>query len=267
MGKGDKIILNHYEKLAKSFGEGPHCTMQDQVIRQNEIRFFSQEIDRFCKLNGRALKVLDVGCGNGYLLDVLEKSFPESSFGGIEFSPHLFEIAKNRGLERAVVKKGDCREKNFWPNKVDLIITERVIINLLSWEEQFQAFLNIADLLHEGGLYLMSESFRTPWVQLNKGRKEMLMEEIPISPHNRYLSDKLGSVLDRIGLEEIDGLWPSNYLSTHFYLSRIFSGAVKPKGGVGKNTLFLEFFNEALPPGVGNFSPILFRVFKKVAKS
>ena len=38
----------------------------------------------------------------------------------------------------------------------------------------------------------MSESFRTPWMQLNKGRKEMLMDEIPISAHNRYLSDKLG---------------------------------------------------------------------------
>jgi len=265
MGKGDHIILNHYEKLAKSFGEGPHCTMQDQVVRQKEVQFFTQEIERFCKEKDGPAKILDVGCGNGYLLEVLERSFPHCSLGGIEFSPHLFEIAKNRGLERGLVKQGDCREKNFWPHKVDVIRTERVIINLLSWEEQFQAFQNIADRLEEGGLYLMSESFRTPWVQLNKGRKEMLMDEIPISPHNRYLSDKLGAVLDRIGLKEIEGLWPSNYLSTHFYLSRIFSGAVKPKGGVGKNTLFLEFFNEALPAGIGNFSPILFRVFKKVA--
>ncbi|MBG07241.1 MAG: hypothetical protein CME68_00645 [Halobacteriovoraceae bacterium] len=265
MGKGDHIILNHYEKLAKSFGEGPHCTMQDQVIRQKEIQFFTQEITRFCESKSKPSKILDVGCGNGYLLEVLEKSFPNYTLGGLEFSPHLFEIAKNRGLERAVVKQGDCREKEFWPHKVDLVITERVIINLLSWEEQSKAFQNIADLLHEGGLYLMSESFRTPWIQLNKGRKEMLMDEIPISPHNRYLSDKLSSVLDRMGLKEIEGIWPSNYLSTHFYLSRIFSGAVKPKGGVGKNTLFLEFFNEALPSGIGNFSPILFRVFKKVA--
>ena len=72
MGKGDHIILNHYEKLAKSFGEGPHCTMQDQVIRQKEIQFFTQEINRFCKSEERAPKILDVGCGNGYLLGVLE---------------------------------------------------------------------------------------------------------------------------------------------------------------------------------------------------
>ena len=267
MGKGDHIILNHYEKLAKSFGEGPHCTMQDQVIRQKEVQFFTQEIKRFCKEKGSPAKILNVGCGNGYLLEVLEKAFPDCLLGGLEFSPHLFEIASNRGLVKATVKQGDCREKNFWPNKVDIILTERVIINLLSWDEQAKAFQNIADLLSEGGLYLMSESFRTPWVQLNKGRKEMLMDEVPISSHNRYLSDKLGVVLDRIGLKEIDGLWPSNYLSTHFYLSRIFSGAVKPKGGVGKNTLFLEFFNEALPPAIGNFSPILLRVFKKVSKN
>ena len=76
MGKGDHIILNHYEKLARSFGEGPHCTMQDQVIRQSEVQFFVQEIKRFCEEKGPQAKILDVGCGNGYLLEVLEKTFP-----------------------------------------------------------------------------------------------------------------------------------------------------------------------------------------------
>ena len=54
--------------------------------------------------------------------------FPEV-LSRLEFSPHLFEIAKNRGLERAVVKQGDCREKNFWSSKVDVIITGRGLLS------------------------------------------------------------------------------------------------------------------------------------------
>ena len=41
MGKGDEIILKHYKKVAKSFGKGPHSSMQDQFIREKEI-----EIDK-----------------------------------------------------------------------------------------------------------------------------------------------------------------------------------------------------------------------------
>jgi SAM-dependent methyltransferase len=263
MRKGDHIILQHYKKLAKSFGPSPLCSMQDQFVRQKEIEFFCHEIERCKNEKKRPLKILDIGCGNGYLLEEMEKRFPDCEFGGVEFTPELVDIAKKRDLKRTFIKHGDCREEGLWDSPLDVVITERVIINLLSWKEQAKALQNIASLLSEDGLYLMSESFRGPWVELNLGRREMFLEEIPISAHNRYLTEKLPVFLEGIGLREIEGLWPLNYLSTHFYLSRIFTGVVKSNEVKGKNARFLSFFNEALPPGIGNFSPILFRIFKR----
>ena len=104
MGKGDEIILKHYKKVAKSFGKGPHSSMQDQFIREKEIEFFCGEIQRFRELKKKLPEVLDVGCGNGHLLEKLEEKFVDCKLKGATFNLHTrlpFSIdrAKELGMK------------------------------------------------------------------------------------------------------------------------------------------------------------------------
>ena len=70
----DKLILEHYEKIADGHQLNPSSTMEDQYIRKSEIEFFISSIRRYMLEKKRKnLSVLDLGCGNGYLLEQLKK--------------------------------------------------------------------------------------------------------------------------------------------------------------------------------------------------
>jgi SAM-dependent methyltransferase len=260
----DTYIKNHYKRIAESYGENGLSTIKDQVIRDAEMIFFLDQIkDILNQSKNENPTLLDIGCGNGFLLKTISENFPSIKLTGLEFTPELFTIAQERKLPNCIVYNGDAREPFPFEEQFDVIVTERTIINLLSWKQQAMAFQNIYKHLRPGGFYLMSESFKESWTLMNMARKEFLLEEIPISKHNVYLSESGIKSMKKIGFEEIEGVHPSNYLSTHFYVTRVLHPAIRPDGAKVTHTQFAKFFNQALPTGIGNYSPIQFRVFQK----
>lgn len=243
--------------------------MEDPYIRESETNFFLKEIGNFCQKHaGDSLTVLDVGCGNGYLLAKISEAFPQLKLMGIEFVPELFELATSREIANCILALGDARELSFFPSNVDIIITERSVINVMNRQDQILVLQNIAYTLRAGGLYIQVESYREPLDLLNQARREMVIaDDIEESGHNLYLNESIIASMVQKGLIEVQATYPKNYLSTHFFVSRVFHKAILPKGGKVKYSLFAEFFREALPSGVGNFSPILFRTFKKINQS
>jgi len=258
----EKKSLEHYKRIAENYGDKATSTIKDQFIRNAEVSFILKEIERYKKGLNRSLVVLDVGCGNGYVLSVLSEKFPDSQFYGVEFTKELFEIANARNLGNVTFLNGDCRDKNFFSKKVDIIITERVLINIFNPNERIMAIENFQNLLNKGGRYILIESFVESWENLNKARKEMVLDLIPQSPQNRYIDEGLIKTMGELGFSEINGVFPSNYLSTYFYLTRIFHHLFRPKGGKKEGSEFVKFFNEVLGPSNGNYSPIQFRVFE-----
>lgn len=264
----DAYIRSHYKKVAQNFGPSSLSSIQDPYIRTCEENFFIREIQNFIKVHSNLsphdIIVMDFGCGNGHLLSVLRKYFPEIKLVGLEFTPELLEIAQKRKLENTSLYLGDIRQKLPFEDKAHIIITERVIINLLSWKQQELGLRNIAQHLQKDGLYLMSESFREPWIELNLARREVGLDQIKQSQHNRYLA---GNAIDfmakQLNLKQIDGQTAQNFLSTHFYISRVLHPSIRPEGAKIKSSRMVDFFNQALAPAAGNFSPILFHVFHK----
>jgi ubiquinone/menaquinone biosynthesis C-methylase UbiE len=259
----EAYILKHYKKVAENFGLNGTSTIQDPYIRSSEINFFLQELSAMQLPDNFSL--IDLGGGNGYLLSKIREQFPRAKLFGLEFTPELYELAQSRKLSDTEIIHGSIKDQHlFQENSFDIIITERVIINLLSWKQQSLALSNIAYWLKDHGHYLMSESFREPWQELNQARREMAIPEVPISKHNRYLTKNLPKYMNKIGLS----LYPSsqlasNFLSTHFYITRVMHPFIKPNGGRKKESHFATFFDQALPAGVGNYSPILFYHYLK----
>jgi len=262
-------ILNHYKKVAKNNGLSPRSSMEDPVIRDSEIEFFLTEIDEVIKLKGDEISILEVGCGNGHLLSLLSWRFKKAKICALEFTPELYEQAKSRGLTNVEVRHGDCVESLQFEGPFDVVITERVIINIINRRDQNKALENIGAAMKIGGLYLLSESFMEPLREINQARQEMMLDQLNESGHNLYIGEMIVRWVAKFGLEEVHEhvKMARNHLSTHFFLTRVFHKSVMPEGGKGKYTHFSDFFEKALPPAVGNYSPILFRKFMKVREA
>ncbi|MDH5581916.1 MAG: class I SAM-dependent methyltransferase [Bdellovibrionales bacterium] len=263
MKNTDQLILTHYKKVAKNFGNSPFSTMRDQYIRNSEIDFVLGQIMVLWTSGVEVNTVLDIGCGNGYLLEKISELFPHIELYGLEFTPELYELSKERKIRNCHIIQGDIREPIMDLPKVDIIISERVLINILTWKEQYQAFKNISNQLNSGGHFIMIESFQPPLVRLNHARKEFGEAPLPVSYQNRYFNNLLYGYMTKLGFIEKEGFLEKNYLSTHFYLTRVLHPAIRARKGRLKDTMFVEFFNQALPSAVGDFSPILFHLFQK----
>ena len=132
----------------------------------------------------------------------------------------------------------------------DLIFTERVIINLSTWEIQRRAIENIFKLLKPSGIFLMLENSAEGLEEINRFRASIDLPVIEAPWHNRYLKDaEIASIQNPdIKLEKID-----YYSSTYYFLSRIANAflaketGVEPDYNAPLNRLALR-----LPP-LGNF--------------
>ena len=261
----DKLILSHYEKIADGHQLNPSSTMEDQFIRNSEIEFFVRSIRRYMlEKKKRDLTILDLGCGNGYLLEQLRKEFPEINLYGLEFTPGLAQLAQSREIENCYIINADARDPYFLEKKFDIILSERVIINILIRKEQRQAFREIQQRLKKGGLYLMSESFDENLVQLNLARREMKLEDIVPRQHNLFLNENLIYFMrDRLNIVERSSVMDNNYLSNHFFVTRVTHQVIRPEGGKVKYSHLSRYFKNCYDRTYGNYSPIMFREFIK----
>lgn len=262
----DDFIKKHYSKVAKNFGETGLSTIQDPFIRDAEVDFFIREIEHYIIKEDKKsseVKVVDLGCGNGFLLMKLRERFPSLQLYGLEFTPELHQIAQSREIPNCHIFEGDIRLHYDIFEQADICITERVLINLQSWKQQKSALAHIQQYLRPKGRLLMSESFLESWVIMNIARREVLLPELPQSKQNNYLSENTVKAIKGMGFREVEGQTQRHFLSTHFYITRVLHQIIRPEGAKIKHSHLVSFLNQALPPGVGTYSPIQFRVFLK----
>ena len=127
----DKVILEHYEGVAKEFGLEATSTMLDHTVREREtelIRSFVGLAVSSMRRPGRTdaeITICDVGCGNGYTLLVLSHKYPDVNFRGIEFTPSLRDIAESRfrGNDKVVISDGDVRSIKPIPDEARFMPT------------------------------------------------------------------------------------------------------------------------------------------------
>jgi len=260
----DQTILDHYARVATEEGSLESCTMADEKIRQIESDFILAGIDYFLKLSGKNdFKVLDIGCGNGYTLELVHAVYPSLNLSGVEFTPELRSLANKKKIPIEVVA-GDVRDRKTIPLNQDVIICQRVLINLLNENDQINALANIAESLNEGGILIIIEAFESGLENLNKCRKELGLSEIPPAHHNLYLKDHFFDSIDSLAPVEIGK--PKNILSSHYFVTRVLHdiALAATSSKFVRNSLFVSFFDEALPQGVGDFSPLRCYVLEKV---
>lgn len=253
-----KHVLDHYKQEAARHGTSAASTMWDTTTRESELGAIRSLLAHLAGEGPFALDLLEIGCGNGVLLDYLSKSIPGFSAKALEFSKDMADLARGRDLPRVEIVDGDVRKMPFASKSFDVVVGERCIINLMDVTHQAEALAEVARVLKPGGHYICIEAFTDGLSEMNTARDELGLPPIPQAHHNLWFDkdwfrEVVGKHFSVVDLEASPGLPPSNFLSSHYFVSRVLYPSVSRREPL-YNTSFVKFFR-FLPP-IGNFSPI-----------
>tara|TARA_B100000965_G_scaffold371227_1_gene359970 strand:+ start:128 stop:892 length:765 start_codon:yes stop_codon:yes gene_type:complete len=226
------------------------------------------EIEELKKYIRDSTKILEIGCGNGYTSIDIAKSFDveiesfDYSKKMIDFAKNLLKQKKNQDIyDKVKFQIFDIRNLDQIDGKFDLIITERVLINLDSFEEQIKAINTISSKLKKGGSFLMCESSTDGLKNINKERMKFDLDMIEMPWHNNYIDDeKLNAKKSNIDLKlkEIN-----NFSSTYYFLSRIiYANYANIKNEKVIYDSIINKMSLKLPP-IGDFSQTKIWVWEK----
>jgi ubiquinone/menaquinone biosynthesis C-methylase UbiE len=167
-------------------------------------------------------RILEVGCGNGLLSIELAEKF-NVHIDAFDFAKEMITDAQERATGVALKGKiafdvRDVRDDAMPAGNYDIAITERVIINLLSWEEQADAIAKIVRHLKPGGRFLMCENSATGLGRLNELRALCGLDPVVAPWHNRYLDDSEVAALTIPGVTLAEVI---PYSATYYFVSRV----------------------------------------------
>ncbi len=137
-----KELKNHYEKYGRDDYLSPIT-----INRYNELL---DEFEKYRKTN----KILDVGCGIGYFLEVAKQRGWEVY--GTEYTDKAVEICEAKGIN---MNQGKLSIDNYEPESFDIITSFEVIEHINNPIEEIQNFYS---LLRKGGLtYVTTPNFNS----------------------------------------------------------------------------------------------------------
>ena len=99
-------------------------------------------------------KLLDIGCGTGYLIDMLAKVH-EAEYTGVDLSPEMIKQANNKKIKNAKFIEGRSDEIHFNDNTFDIITCSQ---SFHHYPDTDKAMQEAKRVLKPGGLYILSDT-------------------------------------------------------------------------------------------------------------
>jgi len=158
--------------------------------------------------------ILEAGCGNGMNCNELAKRYGcNVRFYGFDYLPEMV-LAANQNAKKANVEK---RARFVVADLLglhsiikinqtyDVVISNRLIINLNTVELQREGIQILASKVRPGGHLLLIENSITMRNEQNRLRALLDLPARPVAPFNRFVTeDEIKSHLDAAGLELVE---------------------------------------------------------------
>lgn len=134
-------------------------------------------------------RVLDAGCGAGYVLDWLREKGVSGFDAGFDLSPHALKYCKARGQDRIAL--ASILELPYADKSFDFVISINVLQHLPLPEGDTKAVSECLRVLKPGGLLL---------IQTNSKRIDN-SDEQEVENFRRYTVERLGQIVTDAGFE------------------------------------------------------------------
>lgn len=147
--------MKDYIELSKKHFDG-----QSKVYDETNTAYYSKYPKISCNDVAERLKnnnyenLLDVGCGTGYLIDILQKQTP-ADYYGLDLSPEMLKIAKSKLPETVVLTEGYSDKLPYEDNTFDVVTC---IQSFHHYPDPEKAMKEAYRVLKSGGLYILSDT-------------------------------------------------------------------------------------------------------------
>ncbi|MFC4388937.1 class I SAM-dependent methyltransferase [Gracilibacillus marinus] len=145
-----------------------------------QAKMMLQVIDHF---TDNPTKIMDLGCGNGFLAEILLKRYPEASAILLDHSLPMVEAAREHMSvyeERCEIIHGDFShsiQDYAEPNSVNCIVSG-FAIHHLPHDRKKKLYQSIHNLLSEGGIFINIEHVASVTPEMEKLHDELFIDHL-----------------------------------------------------------------------------------------
>lgn len=166
-----KKIQDHFKKPEGIIGKIVGKTM---AVENRTLNAWTIKLLKIRRRN----KVLEVGYGPGYAIDMILRRYSNVHIDGIDISETMKEEASHRLVSKmdsgeVVLFTGDIAESALQPSKYDVVFT---VNNYTLWENKYDGLHNIYDALMSNGKIAITMQPRQEDAKENQA--EVFAEEI-----------------------------------------------------------------------------------------
>lgn len=250
-------VKEFWDNQAQELGGAAEATSPDKFYRDYEIK-------RILEWIPEESGVLDIGCGNGYSTCLFAQLRPTSNFIGLDYSKEMIaearKAANKRALPNVVFKVHDIKAPIIGLSP-DIIVSQRCLINLASWDEQQSAINKLWHLLSKRGRMILVENTIEGLMALNEQRVKFGLPAIKMRWHNQYFEqDMLEALLD----SKFRILHMENIGNLYYLISRVvYAKMAQMEGEEPQYDHIINKIAAQLPPVDGPYSPNMLWVLEK----
>jgi ubiquinone/menaquinone biosynthesis C-methylase UbiE len=180
----------------------------DRINRMPQFKLIRRGFVKKLKKYGVKETITDIGCGPGYLLQVITKEMPENALIGVDISKEMVEKAKANFVsmgygERIEFKQGSADHLPFDDDTQDFIIST---LSLHHWNDPQAAFKEIHRVLKPGGqmlIYDLRRDARRLFFYLVWFAQNLALRIMNVSAITK-INEPMGSLLASYTKEEIE---------------------------------------------------------------
>jgi len=191
----DALQKEYWRNRATSINDFELKSIADPTQRIGEMEFILKHIPR-------GLRILEIGCGSGYMTSKLAEIASELTC--IDIQEEMINASKLMVPKNLHTKvKWFCEGLHNFKNarKFDVIVCSRVFINFPSRHLQITGLDSVRSNLKDGGMLFFLEGEESAFIHLNISREKLGLTQIKKSPINLYLDKVFFNELGKRGFK------------------------------------------------------------------